>query len=147
MAYVLVGSLGLIAYMAYLFNKFNHPLAFITAQESHGWVQIHQGYIHNLESTFSILNIFFVALLVLSVIYWWSRRKSFAIYSLAFLLIPIAGGQFGGFNRYTLMAFPIQFMLYEKLRNKPLAYALVLSVFSVLWTYTLLQYAGGYTGS
>lgn len=145
--FVVLGSLGLITYSAYLFNKFGRPLAFITAQKSHGWVQIHKGYIHNIETTFNTLNIFFIILIIISTIYWWKKRKSFSIYSFSFLLIPLLGGQFGGFDRYVLMAFPIQFMLYEELRKKPLSYAIMLSLFSIFWAYTVMQYAGGYTGS
>ncbi len=146
-AYAMVGSLGLATYMSYLLNRFNKPLAFITAQESHGWVHEGSSYFYTLENSFNVLNIFFLALLVLSVIYWWNKRKSFAIYSFCFLLIPLVGGQFGGFDRYALMAFPIQIMLYEKLKDKPMAYALVLVVFSITWAYTVMQYSGGYTGS
>jgi hypothetical protein len=146
-AYAMVGSLGLASYMAFLLNKFNKPFAFISAQQSHGWLHTGSGYIYNLENSFNVTNVFFILLLVLSVIYWWNRRKSFAIYSFCFLLIPLVGGQFGGFDRYALMAFPVQFMLYERLKDKPMAYALILVVFSITWAYTVMQYSGGYTGS
>lgn len=145
--YFIVGSLGMIGYMAYLYNRYNNAFAFITAQKSHGWLQVHKGYIHTIESTFDKIDILFIVLLILSVIYWWKRRKSFSIYSLTFLLIPVVGGQFGGFDRYALMAFPIQLMVYEKLRDKHLAYSVVLALFAILWAYTVMQYSGGYTGS
>jgi Gpi18-like mannosyltransferase len=145
LAYLIISSLGLLAYITFLYNNFSKPFAFITAQKSHGWLQTN--YIHNITTTFSIDNIFFLALLLIAAIYWWSRKKSFSIYTLLFLLIPLAGGQFGGFDRYTLMAFPIYFMLYEKFHNKSMSYTLMLVVFAIAWTYTLLQYTGGYTGS
>jgi hypothetical protein len=143
--YFIISCLGLIGYMIFLAVRFSNPLSFITAQRAHGWVD--SGYLHHISSTFSIINIFFIILLLASVVYWWRRKKSFSIYSLTFLLIPLVGGQFGGFDRYTLMAFPIQFMLYQQLKNKHLTYTLVLVAFTVVWTYTVLQYMGGYTGS
>jgi hypothetical protein len=82
----------------------------------------------------------------LAVIYWWNRKRSFSIYSGLFLLIPFAGGQFGGFARYCLMVFPVQFMLYDYLKDKRVLYPLVIAGFAVGWTYFLLQYAGGYIG-
>lgn len=145
--FLLLSSLGLLTYMAYLYNKFGKPFAFITAQKSHGWIQLHHGYIHNIESTFDVVNIIFIAMLLMSTIYWWNKRKSFSIYSFSFLLIPLLGGQFGGFDRYVLMTFPIQFMFYDKFKNNHLSYAIVLSIFSILWAYSVMQYTGGYTGS
>jgi hypothetical protein len=62
------------------------------------------------------------------------------------LCIPLLGGQFGGFNRYVLMAFPVQFMLYDHFRSSKNMYPVILAATSVLWCYFLLQYAGGYIG-
>ena len=140
-----VGSLGLLGYMFYVWRRFHDPIAFITAQRQiHGWVQ---------HSPMSILtradplNVVFIVLLVMAAIYWWNRRKSFAVYSLLFLAIPLVGHQYGGFNRYVLMAFPLQFMLYAYVRDKKQAYPYVLLLFGVVWTYFALQYFGGYIGN
>lgn len=139
----IIGMLGLIAYSLFLLKYFNQPLAFISAQKSHGWLE--HGYSNFLPSI-DLFNVIFMVLLFVSVIYWWKRRKSFSVYSLLFLCIPIIGGQFGGFNRYVLMAFPIQFMIFEQSRNRKLLYPTVVTIFSVCWTYFLFQYAGGYIG-
>lgn len=143
--YIFIGCLGLIVYMSYLFDKFSNPFSFIVAQKAHGWVQ--RGYFHNLANTITIFNVLFIILLLITIFYWWNRKKSFSIYSATFLLIPITGGQFGGFDRYILMAFPLQFMLFQTLKKHNLAYPLALSGSAILWTYTLLQYFGGFTGS
>jgi hypothetical protein len=45
------------------------------------------------------------------------------------------------------MAFPIQFMLYGYFRNKSALFPYVAALLGVIWTYFLLQYAGGYIGS
>lgn len=140
-----VGGLGLLSFMVFLSAKFKRPFAFLSSQKAHGWFQPH--YFSHISSSFSVLNLFFLILLLASVIYWWQRKKSFSIYSLTFLLIPLVGGQFGGFDRYVLMAFPIQFMLYDYFRDKSVAYSLVIALSAIVWTYTLLQYAGGYTGA
>lgn len=138
---LIIGSLGLVGYMVYLWVHFKNPFDFIAAQHDHGWLR------HSLLSrlgSLSTLDIILGVTIIITIIYWWKRRKSFAIYSLLYLLIPLVGGQFGGFPRYTLMIFPIQFMLYDYFRSKKLGYQLLLIVFSVGWTYLLLQFAAGY---
>jgi len=138
-----VGSLGLLSYAIYLDEKFHKPLLFISSQEKHGW--IHSSYLQLLNSI-DLFNIIFIILLLLSAVYWWSRKRSFSVYSLLFLLIPILGREFGGFNRYILMAFPVQLMFYGYLKKRPALYPIVLALFVITWTYFLLQYAGGYVG-
>jgi len=139
----IIGSLGLVSYSYYLLEKFNEPFGFITAQENHGWVNT--SYSHMI-STIDLFNIIFIILILLTAVFWWFRKRSFAIYSLLFLLIPIVGKQFGGFNRYVLMIFPMQFMLFGYLRKRTVLYPLVIAIFAISWTYFLLQYAGGYIG-
>jgi hypothetical protein len=141
----LIGSLGLLSYMAFLYFKFNNPISFVEAQATyHGWGQ--NRYLTLITSS-GFVSTFFIILIVLSAIYWWKRRKSFAIYSLLYLAIPLLGKQYGGFNRYVLMAFPIQFMLYGFFRDKKTLYPYVTAVLGILWAYFVLQYAGGYIGS
>ncbi len=139
----IIGSLGLLGYMIFLANKFHDSLLFITSQKNHGWFKT--GYT-NLITGADFFNVIFVVLLVLSIFYWQKRRLSLAIYSFLFLLIPLLGKQYGGFNRYVLMAFPMQFMVYNYSRRKPLAFYFALVAMTISWTYFLLQYAGGYTG-
>ena len=138
-----VGSLGLLTYIVYLWHKFHAPLAFLSSQKSHGWLASSYS---TLFSQFDLFNAIFIVLILVAIYYWWNRRRSFSIYSFSFLLIPLLGKQFGGFNRYVLMVFPVQFMLFAYLRNKTIAYQLCLSFFAISWAYFILQYAGGYVG-
>jgi hypothetical protein len=140
---VVTGSLGLLAYMTYLQVHFHSALAFITAQKGHGWLE---GKYTHLVAELGAINVLIILLLVAAAVYWWPRRKSFSIYSLLFLAIPAIGGQLGGFNRYTLMAFPVPWMLYQSCRKRQLSYALIVAVTTVLWAHYLFQYAGGYVG-
>ncbi len=139
------GFIGLVVFMAYLKGRFSNAYAFFNSQTKvHGWM-LHN--YMNLVNKVSLLNILLIVLIVAAAVYYWRRKRSFAIYSLFFLLIPLAGRQYGGFNRYVLMAFPIQFMLFEYFERKKLAYPYVLALMAVIWTYTVLQYAAGYIGS
>lgn len=138
-----VGSLGLVGYMIFLWEKFRKPLAFITSQENHGWLKYGES---RLITTIDLFNVIFIILLIISVLYWWRKRKSFSVYSFLFLLIPIIGKQFGGYNRYVLMAFPVQLMLYAYLRDKKLGYVFAIVLLAISWSYFLFQYAGGYIG-
>lgn len=138
-----IGSLGLLCYMDYLFVKYQNPFAFVSAQRAHGWLQ------HNystLLSELDIVNLLLIVLILIAAYYWWSRRKSFSVYALLYLCIPIFGGQIGGFDRYALMAFPIQFMLFDRYRDRLLSYAMILSVSTILWTHYVFLYSGGYIG-
>ncbi len=135
---------GLATYGYYLKVRFNNFWLFITSQKSHGWLNRNYS---ELISGIDPFNIIFVVLILASAYYWFkNNRPSFAIYSLSFLLVPILGNQFGGFNRYALMIFPISIMAYPILKKHPslLSGMIVLSVIS--WTYFALQYFGGYVG-
>jgi Gpi18-like mannosyltransferase len=143
-ASMLVGTLGLVAYMIYQKAKFNNALAFIEAQKKHNWISLTPGHF---ASIFVNLNGLFIILLLISALYWWRRRKSFSIYSLLFASIIFIGGKdLGGLGRYSLMAFPLQFMLYDYFRDKKAAYPIVICLSAILWTFFTLRYAGGYTG-
>ena len=139
--YFLIGCSGLISYMAYLWVKFHNPFEFIVAQHDHGWLR--HSFISHLGS-FSVNDYILALAIILSVIYWWKRRKSFAIYSFFYLLVPIIGGQFGGFPRYSLMAFPLQFMLYDYFKNKKIGYQILLVGLTIAWAYFMLEFASGY---
>ncbi|HET9098546.1 MAG TPA: mannosyltransferase family protein [Candidatus Saccharimonadales bacterium] len=142
---IVIGALGLLGFMYYLLHKFQKPFAFITEQKKHGWL-VSNG-LGSFFNTMDFYNVIFIGLLIAAIIYWWNRRKSLSIYSFLFLLIPIVGKQFGGFNRYVLMAFPIPLMIYGwTLARKQVYYTVVVALFAISWTYFLFQYAGGYIG-
>lgn len=143
-ATVLIGLVGILSYSYYLLVRFNSPLAFIKSQvTNHSWLT--GNYLH-LITGISAVDLFFIILVILSVIYWWNKRISFAIYSLSFLIIPLVGRHYGGFARYSLLDFPIQLMLYSYLKNKKLSYLVVSILLVVSWAYFVLQYTGGYVG-
>lgn len=142
---VAMGACGIGAFMVFLFMHYHNALAFLESQtQLHGWLG---GSYYHLILGITLIDILLLALLVASVFFYWRRRKSFAVYSALFLLIPLLGIQWGGFDRYVLMAFPIPLMIYESLRRKPQAYMIVIILSVILWAYTLLQYTSGYTGS
>lgn len=140
---MLIGSLGIISYMGYLYYRYGNPLTFVLTQEKHGWLQ---HFFISQANNFTPLNIISILPVIISIFYWWNRKRSFSLYSITFILIPILGGQFGGFIRYILMAFPVFFMLYDYLWQKAELYYVTLLVLAIGWTFILLQYTGGYIG-
>jgi hypothetical protein len=138
---LLIGSLGLIAYMIFLFSKYAKPLAFFSAQKQHGW--LHHGLFASLGSI-GIFNLMLFLLVLASAVYWWKSRRSFSFYSLLYLLIPLVGGQFDGFPRYSLMVFPVTFMIYWIVRKRSYAYLVTLSLSSIVWAYLLIKFSAGY---
>ncbi len=142
---VAIGSLGLVTYMSYLYDRFGRPFAFLESQQIyHHWTSYG---ILNLIVTATPSRVLSLILVIAAGVYWWNRRRSFAIYSWLFLAIPIFGRQYGGFNRYVLMAFPIMWMFYGWLRHKSTIFPYAAAILGILWTYFLLQYAAGYIGS
>ncbi len=138
-----VGMSGILAYSIYLNVRFSKPLAFITAQQKHGWLVHSAG---SLIGDLSFLHVIFIAALLTGVIYWWRKRKSFSIYCFFYILIPVIGGQFGGFERYCLMAFPLPLMVYSVLKKHNSLFTLTVALSAILWTYFLFQFSGGYIG-
>jgi hypothetical protein len=140
----IIGSLGIIGYMSYLWASKGNPISFVSAQKSSHWLSNH--YVSTIINSFTPIDFFVFILAISSVIYWWSRKKSFAIYSLLYVLLPLIGGNFSGYSRYALMTFPIQFMLLKKFHASRLAYSVILLISGVFWAYFVIHYAAGYTG-
>ncbi len=136
-------TFGVLSYMLYLKINYHNGLAFLITQRNHGWLQ--NSFFNGLSNT-SIFNLFFLAIVIISIIYWYQKDKILALYSCLFLMIPIIGGKFGGFPRYTLMDFAIPLMIWSISQKKAWVYNLTIIIFSMLWTYLLMQYAGGYIG-
>lgn len=143
-ATMLIGCIGIVSYMIYQKAKFGSSFAFIHAQKLHSWINLSGRHIISEALT---LNGIFLLLILSSVIYWWPKRKSFSIYSFLYSGVILVGGRdFSGFGRYSLMAFPLEIMLYDYFHNKKLGYPIMLSLTAILWTFVVLRYAGGYTG-
>lgn len=140
----IIGSVGLLSYMAFLWYRYDNPILYVSAQRAHGWLR--KSLLQNLGS-FGVLDTTLAIAVLIAAIYWWSRRKSFSVYAFLYLLIPLVGGQFGGFPRYTLAIFPLQFMLYGYTKNKPILYLATLVICTVSWVYILMQFAVGYVVS
>jgi Gpi18-like mannosyltransferase len=142
---LVIGSLGIIGYMVYLQVHFHDALEFLVAQGKHSSPDFRPLHVLSVIAT---RNGVFCLLLIISAVYWWRRRKSFSIYSILYacLVFESSHGTLSGFGRYSLMAFPLQFMLYEYFRDKKIGYSIALAVCAIGWAYFTLQYAGGYTG-
>lgn len=136
-----IGSLGIISYSIYLWIYFKNPLEFVHSQTVHAWLRNKIWY--SIVSI-SILDVLIIALLITAIVYWYKRKKSFALYTSLFIAIPIIGGQFDGFARYTLMAFPLQFMVYDFIRNRIDTQFITHMVLGGLWTYSVILFAAGF---
>ncbi|NBW29603.1 hypothetical protein EBR37_04445, partial [bacterium] len=136
-----IGSIGIIAYSIYLWIKFNNPFEFVHSQTVHHWLKNKIWYSYD---SISILDLFLLISLITTVIYWYKRKRSFSFYTLLFIAIPLIGGQFDGFARYNLMAFPMQLMFFDYLKNKIESQFISLMILSSLWTYSVILFAAGF---
>lgn len=138
------GCGGIVAYIAYLWITKGQPLAFVHAQRKSNWLS--SNYLHTFANSLTYLDVILFILAILAVRYWWERRKSLAIFSLLFVLLPLIGGNFAGYSRYSLLNFPVQMMLYMSFRRSRLAYPLIIAVTAISWAFFTIHYAAGYTG-
>ena len=130
--------------MIYLWVVQGKPLAFIGGQRQTHWLS--GNYISAIAGSVTFVSLLLFVLVLISVIYWWRKRLSFAVYNLLYLLTPILGGNFAGYGRYILTAFPLQFMLLQRFKRSTLGYSLILVSSAILWAYFVIHYAAGYTG-
>jgi Gpi18-like mannosyltransferase len=138
------GSLGIVGYIIYLWQSKNRPLDFVGAQKGSHWLSAN--YFSVMSGSITVISALLFILVLISVFYWWKRRKSLALYSLLFVLLPLIGGNFAGYSRYSLMAFPMQLMFLDKFNKSRTGYPVVLMLSTILWTFYVIHYAAGYIG-
>ena len=123
--YWLVGSLGLVCYMGYLWQTFGDPLFFLHVQQEFGagrsesivlYPQVAWRYLKMLVTVtpidwkyFSIVNEFIAGVLpIIALIKIWRLiRPSYLAYGLASFLLPTLTGTFSSMPRYILVIWPI----------------------------------------
>lgn len=145
LASLAVGCSGIVAFMVFLWIRFGNPLQFTVGHRHNGWLHF-SSYFQSLFSSVTALALLAYVLLITTAFYWWHKRREFSLYTILYLLLPLAGGVFGGYIRYALVVFPVQFMLFESTRKRVLAYPVILAISAILWTFFFIHYAGGYTG-
>lgn len=137
-------SSGIISYMVFLLVTKGQLLDFVHAQRKSNWLS--GNYLHTFAYSLTYLDVIVFILAILAVIYWWNKRKSLSIFSLLFVLLPLIGGNFAGYSRYSLLNFPLQMMLFMYARRSQLAYLLVMILTAISWSFFAIHYAAGYTG-
>lgn len=143
--YGLAGLIPLGMYMVFLMKEFGNPLQFLVAEKA--WNRFGSNYFATLGDTVSAVSVLGFLLLMASVWYFVKRKRwSYVIYLMLYALTPLISGNFDGFSRYILMAFPLHWMVLEVLRRYKALYGPVLAVYAALWCYYLIQFVGGYTG-
>ncbi len=132
-------------YMLFLTKEFGNPLQFLIAEKA--WDRFGNNYIATLTDTVSAISVFGFLLILTSIWYFVKRKRwSYVVYLCLYALTPLISGNFDGFSRYILMAFPMHWMVFEVLRRHKALLAPVIALYSTLWCYYLIQFVGGYTG-
>lgn len=129
--FVLLGSVGLLAYMFYLWSEFKDPLYFWHVQEEFGggrqesivlipqivwrYFKILATVDFNLRWWTYIQELFYGIVPLCLIIYIWTKTKmiphSWSIFSILTLIIPTLTGTFSSMPRYTLIVFPLYVLL------------------------------------
>lgn len=158
--FILLGSIGLISYMLFLYREFGDPLYFFSVQHKFGagrsthlvfYLQVVWRYIQILLTVnpwswlyYSIVQefIFGVGGLVLILYSFFKTRASYATFSLLAFILPTLTGTFSSMPRYALVCFSIFIMisqLVEKHDRFKLLYYLISTVLLVLNTMLFIQ--------
>lgn len=137
--------LGLLAYMIYLWQKFQDPLLFAHVQEGFGagrstdkFILLYQVFWRYLKMIFTVdasnpiyFTIwleFLASLLFLSLLAWgWYKgmRRSYLIFSILAYLLPTLTGTLSSMPRYVLVLFPA-FMVLGTIKNRVIFWAWIL---------------------
>jgi Gpi18-like mannosyltransferase len=142
---IVLGSLGMVAYMAYLGVHFGNPLEFLVAEK--GWGRLHGNLILNLIYSMRPLYLWFMPVLAMGLWSIWKYLgKSYFWYSLLFTLLPLSSGKLDSINRYMLSLTPMFLGFAMLAQNKApkqlrLLY-IVSSAFLLAWS--ILLFANGY---
>lgn len=142
---VVLSPLGIGSYMIFLWRAYHNPFEFIVAQ--HNWGRLSGNFVHNMLSSVTPPYLFWyvpVMLIFLWLIYK-QLGKSWLIYSLVYLLIPLSSGRLDSLNRY-LLALPPVFLalsLYEPVSPKHLKYIYIVSSGFIL-AWNVLLYTNNY---
>jgi hypothetical protein len=136
-SFLMLGSLGLLSYMTYLYFTFNDSFLFKTVQSEWGhqrsssivlYPQVVYRYIKMLLTSFefsigwwSVLQEFIFGLLapLLPLLLFKKIRPSHLLFGLLVLLVPISTGTFSSLPRYSLATFPILISLLYILKDRP----------------------------
>lgn len=104
---LLMAPLGIVAFMAYQWQVFGNPVAFVTAQ--HLWGKFSDNYLYSIASSISPSYIFFY-IPILAFMLYLTYKKLGAVwltYCVAPFLLCIVSGSLVSINRYALSAFPL----------------------------------------
>lgn len=158
--YWLVGSLGLVSYMGYLWQTFGDPLFFLHVQQEFGagrsesivlYPQVVWRYLKMLLTVrpidwkyFSIISEFAAGILpILALIKVWRLiRPSYVVYGLASFLLPTLTGTFSSMPRYILVIWPIfcgLAILYSKKPKLAILYLIFSSLLLIINTILFIQ--------
>jgi Gpi18-like mannosyltransferase len=128
--------LGLSLYMLFLKIHTGNALEFITAEKQ--WGRLHGNLLINLLKSFRPIELWFVSVVIFGLKMMWKHLdRPLFIYSLVFILEPLASGTFAGLNRYILNLVPL-FLVLALVDNKDTTHTVKLiylmsSIFLLGW--------------
>lgn len=138
---VIAAPLGLIAYMIYLGLTFGNPFEFIAAQQN--WGRLDGNIIENLISSFRPPYLWYLPVLGVTLwAVWKYLGKTWFIYCLIFILIPISSGRLDSLNRYILALPPLFLALALYFESKPASLRtlyIATSAFLLAWNILLFM--------
>lgn len=150
--WLLLSPLGLIFYGLYLKILYGNPWIFISVQEHWGretnFLSIDNFFnILNLFIDFSLgnlINLFFLILGIVAIIWCWKKwDKSYAIFGVIVLFMPILSASLLSMSRLILVIFPIYVMM-ANFSEKKYVYELFIVLSSMLMSLWTIVFVNGY---
>ena len=156
---LILAPMGLLVYMAFLYINFGDPLLFIKEQINWGrsfkplWETIFFNFEYltaNTEDFFTIKYIraiiapvYFSFFIFLSIYVWKKIRKSYAVYMIISVIVPVLSGTFSSINRYYLVLFPA-FICFALWGNRKIVNIIISVVFLSFLVYFTVMFVNLY---
>ena len=157
--FIYLSSLGLIAYMFFLYIKFQNPFIFVNLQSEWGrnfspiweiffdsikYIFINIDKFFTLEYFNNLVKLsYFLLFSVISVFVWKKIRKSYALYMLISIIIPLLSGSMASINRYVLVLFPA-FILLATVGENKLYHKIISITFGTFLAYHTIMFVNLY---
>ena len=157
--FIYLSSLGLIAYMFFLYIKFQDPFLFISLQSEWGrdfypiwkilfdsikYTFINIDKLFTLEYFNNLVKLSYLLLFsVISVLAWKKMRKSYALYMFISIIVPLLSGSTASINRYVLVLFPA-FILFAIVGENKLYHRIISIIFGIFLAYHTIMFVNLY---
>jgi hypothetical protein len=162
LGWILLGSVGLLSYMWYLFQRFGDPIYFFHVQSEFGggrqediilfpqvvwrYLKILLTYDSSTLGYYAIIQEFLVSILTLLGLFWSLKKIRFSLvfFALTAFFVPTLTGTFSSMPRYVLTSLPLFIIISTKLNSHKFSKVIWLTLSTFLLIFNTILFIQGY---